>query len=60
MEFLKSKGEERGLGFFSEQAMESLHKEFKKEWGVDRVDKNHPSYGDRLRNTLVRLNAKHI
>ena len=54
------KGEEQGLGFYSEQAMESMHKELKQEWGADKVDVKHPSYGPKLKNTVVRINGKHI
>ena len=59
-EFLKMKGEEHGLGFYSEQAMESMHKELKKEWGADKVDVKHSSYGKNLKSTVVRINGKHI
>ena len=59
-EFLKMKGEDHGLGFYSEQAMESMHKELKQEWGADKVDIQHPSYGPNLKNTVVRINGKHI
>ena len=54
------KGKKNGLGFFSEQAMESMHKELKQEYGVDKVDVKHPSYGSRLLKTVVRINGKHI
>ena len=54
------KGEEHGLGFYSEQAMESMHKELKKEWGADKVDVKHSSYGKNLKSTVVRINGKHI
>ena len=59
-EFLKMKGEEHGIGFYSEQAMESMHKELKKDWGADKVDVKHPSYGPSLLTTVVRVNGKHI
>ena len=59
-EFLKLKGEEHGLGFYSEQAMESMHKELKLEWGADKVDVKHPNYGLKLKATVVRINGKHI
>ena len=54
------RGEEQGLGFFSEQAMESMHKELKKEWGADKVDIKHPNYGAKLLHTVVRVNGKHL
>ena len=59
-EFLKMKAEKYGLGFYSEQAMESMHKELKKEYGVDKVDVKHPNYGSRLLKTVIRINGKHI
>ena len=59
-EFLKMKGEKYGLGFLSEQAMESMHYEFKKEWGNDKVDIKNPSYGEKLLKTTIRINGKHI
>ena len=54
------KEEKHGLGFFSEQAMESMHKELKVEWGKEKVDIKHPLYGEKLLNTVVRINGKHI
>ena len=60
VEFIKMKGEEHGLGFYSEQAMESMHKELKLEWGSEKVDVKHPNYGDNLKKTTVRINGKHL
>ena len=57
---MKMKGEVQGLGFYSEQAMESMHAELKEDWGADKVDVKHPSYGPKLKNTVVRINEKHI
>ena len=54
------KGEIHGLGFFSEQAMESMHKELKQEWGSEKVDVKHPGYGKKLLKTVVRINGKHL
>ena len=59
-EFLLMKGEKYGLGFYSEQAMESMHQELKMDWGADMVDIKHPTFGPRLRKTVVRINGKHI
>ena len=59
-QFLKMMGEENGLGFYSEQAGESFHHEFKGEWGGEKVDVKHPNYGERLKRTVVRVNGKHI
>ena len=59
-EFLVMKGESNGLGFYSEQSMESMHKELKSEWGAEKVEVNHPAYGQKLLNTVVRINGKQI
>ena len=53
-------GGEHGLGYFSEQAMESMHQELKEDWGADKVDIKHPAFGPKLRKTVVRINGKHI
>ena len=54
------KGEMHGLGFYSEQAMESMHKELKTEWAGEMVDVKHPKYGEKLLRTMVCINGKHI
>ena len=43
-EFLEMMGGEHGLGYYSEQAMESMHKDLKKEWQGEKLDENHPNY----------------
>ena len=60
VEFLKAKGEVAGLGFWSEQAMESGHHDFKLEWEKVKVSSNHKQYSQRLYNTTVRYAGKHI
>ena len=60
VEFLRSKGEKHGMGFYSEQAMESMHYELREEWGVQKLDINHPNYGDKLKGVVARINGKHI
>jgi hypothetical protein len=47
-EFLKMKGEEHGLGFYSEQ------------WGSEKVDVKHPNHGNNLLTTTVIINGKHL
>ena len=42
------KGEKAGLGFWSEQAMEAGHHDFKMEWEKVKVSGNHAEYGERL------------
>ena len=53
-------GERHGLGYYSEQAMELMHKELKNEWGAEKVDVKHPKYGEKLLSTVIRINGKHI
>ena len=60
VEFLRAKGETAGLGFWSEQAMESGHHDFKLEWEKVKVSANHKQYSERLFNTAVRYAGKHI
>ena len=60
VESLKIMGEEHGLGFYSEQAMESMHHDLLEEWGGEKVDESHPRYGEKLKQTMVRVNGKHI
>ena len=59
-EFLKLKGERAGLGFWSEQAMEAGHHDFKIEWEKVKVSRNHTEYGERLFQTVVRYAGKHV
>lgn len=61
VEFLKMFGETHALGFYSEQAMESFHNESV----VDLIDEHqvaveHPKFGEKLVNVMVRINGKHI
>ena len=56
-EFLEMMGGEHGLGYYSEQAMESMHHEIKEECGADKVDPKHPKYGEKLKATVVRING---
>ena len=60
-QFLKMFGEEHGLGFYSEQSMESFHNDSK----ADIIDEkivpvDHPRHGEQLMNVMVRINGKHI
>lgn len=51
---------QRGLAFFSEQAVESVHADFKKTWNKYKVDKSHPSYSRRLLQAVCEYNSSHI
>ena len=57
---MRSKGEQHGMVFYSEQAMESMHYELREEWGVEKLDISHPNYGENLKRVVVRINGKHI
>ena len=60
MEFLKEKGETAGLGFWSEQSMEAGHHDYKLEWEKVKVSANNDDYGERMFQTVVRYNGKHL
>ena len=61
VDFIKLKGEEHGLGWWSEQAFESMHSDMKKEWNSVKIsDLNHPDFPERLLNFVIRYNSKHI
>ena len=59
-EFIKMKGGEIGAGHYSEQAMESCHKDFKLEWEPNKVREADNDYGRKLLSTIIRYNGKHI
>ena len=59
-EFIKMKGGEKGAGFYSEQAMESCHKDFKLEWEPIKIKESDVNFGRKLLDTIVRYNGKHI
>uniref|UniRef100_A0A1I8HLA7 Solute carrier family 35 member F4 n=1 Tax=Macrostomum lignano TaxID=282301 RepID=A0A1I8HLA7_9PLAT len=42
----------KGLGFWSEQVVETAHHDFSSMWQDFRIDFHHPSYPDRLRNSM--------
>ena len=46
--FLKMKDEKAGLGFYSEQAMEACHHDFKYEWEREKVIESQPEYLETL------------
>ena len=52
VEFIKLKGEVAGLGFWSEQGMETGHFEFKEEWGKVKLPTSHTDYRENLEKTL--------
>ena len=50
----------KGLGFYSEQATESVHADFKKTWNKYKVKKSHPDYSNRLLKAVCEYNSSHI
>ena len=61
VDFLKRKGEEHGLGWWSEQAFEAVHSDMKKEWERVKInDPDHPDFGQRLLDFVTRYNARHV
>ena len=49
-----------GLGFFSEQAFESCHSNFKDHWSKYKVGVDHASYKERLLEAVLSYNSRHI
>lgn len=60
IDFLQLKGEESGLGFWMEQAMESMHHDFKVFWERYKVDIDHPEFGSRLKAAVSSYCARHL
>lgn len=50
----------KALGFFSEQAMESVHSDFKSTWQAIKVTKSHPDYSKKLLRAVCIYNSSHI
>ena len=53
-------GEVHGLGYYSEQAMESMHGEFLDEWQKDKLEEHQEDYAERLCKTITRIDGKHF
>lgn len=51
---------QKGLGFFSEQAMESVHFDFKNVWSKYEVSVNHPEYSQHLLRAICDYNGLHV
>ena len=49
-----------GLGFYSEQASESVHYDFKQTWNNYKVKENHPDFAKNLLKAVLKYNALHI
>ena len=62
MQHSKPEFEGFGLGFWNEQAFESVHQDFKTLWeqsGYKR-DIDHPDYDTQLNKCVYKYNARHI
>ena len=49
-----------GLGYWSEQAFEAVHANFKQSWENVKVDIDHTEYLPKLKNSVTRYNSSHI
>ena len=59
-EFLGLKGEMCGLGFYMEQAMESVHHDLKMFWAKYKADVEHPEFGFKLKAAVSAYCARHL
>ena len=60
IDFLKLKGEDGGLVFWMEQAMEAVHHDFKIFWERYKVDIDHPEFGPRLKAEVSAYCSRHM
>lgn len=49
-----------GLGYYSEQAMESVHHDFKNTWVNYKVNGTHPDYNTKLLRAVREHNSRHV
>ena len=49
-----------GLGYYSTQAGEAVHPDFRKTWAQYKVSPENPDYGERILDALVWYNVKHL
>ena len=60
-EFLKLYGQGKGLGFFSEQTGEAIHKKFEPIFDKYKMKNKHSEqYGPRLRKAVVEFSSLHV
>ena len=59
-DFFELKGEEHGLSYWTEQAFEAVHHDFKVIWERYKVSPDHPEYGARLLRAVSAYNASHL
>ena len=49
-----------GLGWWTEQALESVHADFKKFWMPRKMDMDHPAFGETLLKAICAYNGRHF
>ena len=49
-----------GLGFWSEQAMESCHHDFAQAWSLRKYGKDHEHYADKFLDCVLDYNSSHV
>ena len=49
-----------GLGFWSEQAMESCHHDFAEAWSLRKYGKDHEHYADKFLDCVLDYNSSHV
>ena len=57
-DFCDSKG--KGLGFYSEQASEAVHCDYKKTWKNHKVHETNPKFPSNLLAATLKYNCKHL
>lgn len=50
----------KGLGFYSEQAIEAVHADFKSTWAKYKVATSHSEYSKQLLRAVQEYNSKHL
>ena len=50
----------RGLGYYSEQAKEAIHHDFKSTQSLYTTKQDKASYGDRMTGAVVKCNSKNL
>ena len=60
LEFMKSKGINKGLAYWGEQAVESVHRAWDELWENQSRELNHPDYAKQLFLNCVRFSSRRI
>ena len=61
VQYLDRRGDgTKGLGYWSEQAMESAHHDFREFWSLTSVSPDHPDFAERLFSAVIRYNSSHV